>query len=437
VSEAEAWQETVGEGPWKVTAIERHWKGGALYLRWRERRDDGRTDWRYRSLGRTLRTQNGRIIAEAARFALAEALKLSEALKSGTVIAAKPVSHDRPLTIAEGIAVAIDPERGKYPVDTMHRRETLRELQFAKRVWGQDTPWERIRRAELRQLWRKRILALRADGHEGLRGAEIAVQRVLAVAQWLRDEERIPAHACVAPRRWRDELRADWRVLAGEATDAEPHRPRHTLEEMRKILEVADQVDPRFGLMIALGAELRLGQVRRARRRDLDLERSTFVVRSAGKKRGVVVHLTEGQRAVLDAALAGYLRTLEEAFRVGTLADYPLFPAGQMPGGRKGQPVATVERHSNGKVVNPRWVLDSFKEAERLAEVPHIEGRAAYGLRRAAVDAAKEAGISREGLQAHGGWTDSQIPDRVYADQQAGYARDEARRVRAKIRGEE
>ena len=87
----------------------------------------------------------------------------------------------------------------------------------------------------------------------------------------------------------------------------------------------------------------------------------------------------------------------------------------------------------------PSVVLDgdSFKEAERLAEVPHLEGRAAYGLRRAAVDAAKEAGISREGLQAHGGWTDSQIPDRVYADQQAGYARDEARRVRAKIRGEE
>ena len=103
---------------------------------------------------------------------------------------------------------------------------------------------------------RKRILALRADGHEGLRGAEIAVQRVLAVAQWRRDVERLPAHACVAPRRWRDAVRADWRVLAGEATDAEAHRPRHTLEEIRKILDVAEQVDPRFGLLVALGAEL-------------------------------------------------------------------------------------------------------------------------------------------------------------------------------------
>jgi hypothetical protein len=37
--------------------------------------------------------------------------------------------------------------------------------------------------------------------------------------------------------------------------------------------------------------------------------------------------------------------------------------------------------------------------------------------------------------QAHGGWTDSQIPGRVYADQQAGDAHDEAGRVRAKIRG--
>ena len=39
-------------------------------------------------------------------------------------------------------------------------------------------------------------------------------------------------------------------------------------------------------------------------------------------------------------------------------------------------------------------------------------------------------------LVAHGGWTDSQMPDRIYADQEADHARDEARDVRAKIRGE-
>ena len=46
------------------------------------------------------------------------------------------------------------------------------------------------------------------------------------------------------------------------------------------------------------------------------------------------------------------------------------------------------------------------------------------------------AGISREGLQQHGGWADTQMPDRIYADQQAGYAQDEARDIRAIIRGE-
>jgi len=66
-----------------------------------------------------------------------------------------------------------------------------------------------------------------------------------------------------------------------------------------------------------------------------------------------------------------------------------------------------------------------------------VKGRGAYGLKRQSVDAAKAAGISREGLQRLGGWTDTQMPDRVYADQEADYARDEARQIRAKIRGEE
>jgi len=45
-------------------------------------------------------------------------------------------------------------------------------------------------------------------------------------------------------------------------------------------------------------------------------------------------------------------------------------------------------------------------------------------------------GISREALKEHGGWADTQIPDRIYADQEAEFARDEARAVREQIRGE-
>ena len=53
------------------------------------------------------------------------------------------------------------------------------------------------------------------------------------------------------------------------------------------------------------------------------------------------------------------------------------------------------------------------------------------------MDAAKVLGISREALKEHGGWADTQIPDRIYADQEAEFARNEARDVRARIRGKE
>ena len=102
---------------------------------------------------------------------------------------------------------------------------------------------------------------------------------------------------------------------------------------------------------MALGAELRLGQVARARRRDLSSERRALTVQARGKRRGSVVHLTPGQWAAWEKAVGdgGYLELLEQAHLAGTLADYPLFPAGQLPGGRSGEGVADVERHGSAE----------------------------------------------------------------------------------------
>ena len=271
----------------------------------------------------------------------------------------------------------------------------------------------------------------------GMRGAEVTVARVFTVARWLRDEESslgeplIPAHACIPPKQWKQELRDDWAKLRGEDRQPEPHRPRHTADEMRSIIAAADAVDPRFALLMALGAELRLGVVCRAWRSDLMLEEGTFTVRAYGKKRGAIVKLTEGQIVECYAALSGYLAELERAG-----GDYRLFPSGQLPGGRSGSPHA-VERHRHVRPIGRRRILAWFHAAERAANVASVPGRGAYGLRRAAVDAAKALGISREALKEHGGWADTQIPDRIYADQGAEFARDAARAVRARIRGEE
>jgi hypothetical protein len=425
------WTYTAGTLPHAVTAYERATKGNVVYLRWRTTTKKGR-NWAHKSLGFTLRDKHERIdparekdAQEAANLQLARLL----------VGLPKEEVATR-LTLNDGWTRISDRKTGKYPTNTPHRREVERAMKYVMAVWGQDRPWDSIKKADLRGLWRRRIEELAAEGERGLRGAEVTVARLLGVAGWLRDEELIPATACVPSRHWKRDLADDWRTITEARSDYEPERPRHTLDEMRAILKVAPQVDPRFGLILALGAELRPGQVLRAMRSDLAIDKTTrtvamFTVRPKGRKRGVVEFLTPGQvESVLDAFTTGYLRVLEAAG-----GDYPLFPATQLTGGRSGDPRAE-ERHRSAKPVNRRTLQEWFREAEALAKIPHQPGRSTYGLRRAAVDAAKAEGISREALKEHGGWTDSQMPDQVYADQESEKAREEARDVRAKIRGE-
>ena len=94
------------------------------------------------------------------------------------------------------------------------------------------------------------------------------------------------------------------------------------------------------------------------------------------------------------------------------------------------------ERHGSAEPVDPPASKKWFQLAEAKAEIPHVKGRGWRGVRCEAVDEAKRQGISREGLMQHGGWTDTQVPDAIYPDQEAEYARAEAAAVRAKIRGE-
>lgn len=422
----EAWSFSVGFLPHKVTVYERLDRDGTLYLMWR-----AGGNWDRRSLKRGLRTPRGKIDEAVKAWAKEQAVQHYARLVSGLSESEQLVIA--PLTLADGLKRAIDPETGKYPTATAHRKEVGREMERAMRWLGSDTVWADVKRKDLRRLWRGRIQELRGDKRVGMRGAEITVQRLLAVAQWLRDEEAIPAGACIAPRTWRTELKADWIELTGARGEPKPARPRYTLEESRALLRVAASLDPRYALLLALGAELRGGQVVRARRPDLDLEHATFTVFARGRKRGIVVELTPGQvRAFREATETGYLRDLE-----ANAADYPLFPAGQMPGSRKGNPVATVDRHREARPMDMSAMRAWHRLAEERCEITYMKGRALYGLRRAGVDAAKALKISREGLKAHGGWSDTQVPDTIYADEEQLYARQEAREIRKKIRGEE
>lgn len=426
------WMHSVGTIPFKVDVLEMATRKHVLYLRWRTR-----GNWTYQSLRRTMRDEKGQPLTGRARrdveqWAIAQAEQKFAELRAGV----SPTMPKAPLTLGEAWALIADQDTGKYPSDSRHRREVERELKHVVRILGSDTPWEALHVEQLTKLWRSRIRELRAQDETGIRGAEITISRLLTVAQWLRDRERIPKDACIAPQSWKRDLRKDWQQLTDSDRVVEPQRPRYTVEEYRRLFDATWQADPRYGLMYALGAELRAGQVARMRRSDVDLEHQRFRVWGSGNKRGTWVKMTPGQLAAVDRAFGGYLAKLEEAHRAGELADYCLFPRGQMPGGRKGNPIADVERHGDAKHVGEFAMRKWHREAEQLAKIPHLDGRGWYGARRLGVDEAKKRKISREGLKAHGGWADSQVPDAIYAEQEQEYAQDEAAEVRASIRGE-
>lgn len=415
-----------GTIPHKVALGTRSDRGTRLYLRWRQF-----GNWKWEALEGLTSTSPAAIKAgELAAQRQCARLLIGEP-------AAAPVAAPL-IAITTGLALAINAETGKYPVKSQHRDEVERELRRAADLLG-DIAFTDIDAQALTKLWRARIRQLLAGKHAAQRAAEITIQRLLAVAAWLRETGQIPAIACLAPKHWKERLAADWRAIAGEASNYQPHRPRYTVAEMRRIIEVATSeaavafdLDPRICLLTGLGAELRFGQVERMWRSDVLLEdgdHGSFTPPSTGKKRMPKVYMTPGQRAELDYALGerGYLRTLELRWKHDG-QDYRMFPGRRLRDGQALFPEAQPLARSP--------IRRMYRAVEDLAGVPHVEGRGPYGLRRAGVDGAKAEGATREELKEGGGWTDTTMPDQVYADQEQDGARRGAARVRARVRGE-
>ncbi len=424
-----AWTYTVGVSPYQVTAFEDK-RSGHVTLRWYERVGPKQLRRVLRSTGFPVRGARGGIDRDAEARAIAAANQWHRELAGGTWSRAPKARTvgPSPLTIREGWARAKDPDKGKWNHDTTHRDDIQRAIDRACLVWGEDFTWDAVDRGALRQLWRRELARLRAQGHGGFRGAELQLDLVLAVGAWLRDEQLISPTAALRWKGMMDEFKKD----AGEHT---PRQPRYTVAEYRKLFVSAWQADERWGLLYDLAAEYRIGQVASARRRDLDRERGRLRIKGHGKKKGEVIFFTEAQAANVAYVLEqGYLAGLERAFSAGDISDYPLFPGGHFAADDEGRLVSRAEYATRAPVDRSAWRA-WHREAERLAGIPHLPGRGPYGSRRGGVDAAKELQISREGLRAWGGWVDQQMPDRTYADQEAEYARDEASRIRAQARG--
>lgn len=248
-------------------------------------------------------------------------------------------------TIQDTARLITDPAGGKYSRRTQPVRDMERALALACDLWGGDTPWSDIHEAHYTALLRFRVEELVAKGCRAVRTAEVTVSRLITAVGWMREERHILRDAAPWPRRWKLMIREHWKSVVGTQREPEPHRPRHTLEDAHKILAAAN-FDPRLDLMLKVGFGLRLGQVARCMRSDLELpvvgwdapetnetDYGTLVVQGAGKKRGTTVDLTRGQRRSVDDALAaGYLAKVEARRVAGEVTDYCLFAAGYVVG---------------------------------------------------------------------------------------------------------
>lgn len=445
------WSYETGKGDSRVVVEEA--RGGILELRWWDSTKNP-PNWTRKSLSRRLdRDTRGRPTSESEAAAIADANQKSLELTTGTP--SKPVVRDA-LRIDEAEALVTDPGFGKYPHDSSRRRELVRALRLACVVWGASTPWSAIEENDFTKLLRRRLDQLLKDDRSGWRATEITVSCLITVVRWLRRKKFIPRDAAPWPEDWKDEIKKHWKGVKGTTDDPEPHRPRHTPEQAIAILK-ASVFEPRFNLLMWLGLELRLGQVARTKRSDAKLppvdwsapidaendatDYGTVEVKGRGKKRGTVVDLARGQRAMLEYSLSedGYLGELEKRYQRRELADYRLFPAGYVVG-RVGNNRGQTNRLTLSRKIDPQkhctssWVRKTFREAERRAGVEHIQGRGAYGMRRGSVDVGS-AELSPAGLKNLGGWTDIKMPEQIYKENENKSGAREARSVRAKLRG--
>jgi hypothetical protein len=420
---ADLWSETRGSRPHSVRVGENAAKGLDVYLtyyvagaRKMEKTDVG-----------GIRDSRGRIIRSKQQDARNEADAKIEELKTGRLR-----KRSGPLTLAEGVALAFSVS-GCYPLDPaadVHTRKSRGWAnEFIRLLGGGDTLWEDVTPGMVRSVWRKVEKQTRAQGG----GHELATKIVLTlfrIAGWLEEEypdDRFPR----AIKRWREELRDHWKKVRG--TEMERHRPRFTDAEVGALYRARLQADPRVRVALALGGELRGGQVIRAMRsycEDVHGEVVSIRIPSASRRKRIPpLPLSEFERSELRHAMTeGYLSELEAAYRAGDIPDYALFPSGRLAAGKA--VIARAAQHM--------WdttLIGMVHDLERIAGVKPEKGRAWHGIRRAFSDMYEPLTTDERVKDQLGGWAPgSDMRRSTYEEQEAAGVLADASKLRGKVK---
>jgi hypothetical protein len=143
-------------------------------------------------------------------------------------------------------------------------------------------------------------------------------------------------------------------------------------------------IDPRFRLVMMLGAEGRATQVARLRRSDVrylaDTREALLCEPGAGTKNAPMLLLGASQLDALAFEMQlGFLREYEDAYQRREIDDYVFFPGGRLVGGR-----ATCD--GDAVALNERTLNDWAHELEDALGLERVAQRALRAWRRTFVD---------------------------------------------------
>jgi hypothetical protein len=421
-------------GEWRhqvenLTAYERVDRALAIYTRVLE-------SGQYRDKQRlceTIRDEDGKV--DPAREAAAIQLAVDRQRRHASGI------HDvrkGPLTLESGFRLLLHDIDGKYAGDTTRKRDVERYSRVVISVLGAGTLWSDIRHGHYRKLWRHLAHEHRKDSAKyGPAAAEKIVGTLRTATTWMHEEELIEPGTSLPASNWKATMRKEWVEITG-APIAAPRKERYTPAEQQRLWRALPQADPRVHIAVEIGAELRLGQVLRCRRSDVQpfggFAIGRVVVHGRGRKGGADTVLTMQTRHALTRAMtSGYLADLEAAYQAGG-DDYYLIPGGKLRtvhtrrGPRKRVP---VER--GGAPWGRTALRRAWWHLEELAKVEHREWRKWYGLRRIGTDLGEDIESDERVLNVMGGWTDS-ATRRKYQEKGRTDVAERARRVRERIR---
>jgi hypothetical protein len=452
-SRSKVWKYQRGEYFNTVTACERADRGRTIEVRWWI---PSLHKYHRKSLGYRIRDDSGVIIPALEQQAVRQVQDIYDSLMAGRSPLQPPVSNAAPLTLKDGFDLATTVPTGLYVVESEHLREMRRAVRdileiIGRTSRGEPRTWEALNNTAVRELWLGLARRFKATEQGGPAWTERCVVVLLQVSQWLAAEERI-SRPIVMKKAWREQFRREWEQYTSSRISKST--PRHSEDEIRQIFAVLDHsdVDPRIALALELGAEARLGQVRRLMRSHVDLSPlgafalGRVVVHGSGKKLGVMRDLTPEERAAIDRALGGYLKPLEEAYQNGLRDDYPMFPGGRLKYDiapsrvprRKavGAPTRRAKLSSSNTPMDKRTLNDLFHALERIAKIDPVAGRGWYGIRRRAADVYEDYEKDERVLNDQTGHKKSETRREVYQEREREVIRAKSAETRRRVRSQ-